>query len=247
MTVTPRQESPSGFDVFLSEDVETPVGFSSSLPDASGLLYRHGSSGRPRVASFFLTAGFALNWTSGTVTAGALPDTAARFLGRWTSNARTLALLVATPRLPSDQRRSNLEALLPDASEVLSPRPAATTQSGNQAEQVRWVHEASGLTWEQLGRVFGVSRRAVHLWAAGGRMNASNAEMLARLVSLLAELPVGSSEERRTLLLAPGPDGRSVIDRLRSQQLSEDRDASGTPFRPEQLLGARHGDVAERT
>src|SRR5437588_7013203 len=27
------------------------------------------------------------------------------------------------------------------------------------------AHEVSGLTWEQIARYFGVSRRAVHLWA----------------------------------------------------------------------------------
>jgi hypothetical protein len=91
-----------------------------------------------------------------------------------------------------------------------------------------------------------VSRRAVHMWANGARMNSANAETLFELLALVRDCPETTPEERRAVLLAPGADGRSMIDRLRARQASDARDVSGMPFRPDELLGARHGDVAER-
>lgn len=111
---------------------------------------------------------------------------------------------------------------------------------------MRRLHEESGLTWEQLGRVFGVSRRAVHLWANGSRMNAANTETLAELVAVVRELPGTAPEQRRAELLAPGGDGRSIIDRLRARTACGPGDVTGVPPRPDQLLGARHDDVAVR-
>lgn len=51
--------------------------------------------------------------------------------------------------------------------------PSATT-----ADRVADLKHRSGLTWEQFGKLFGVSRRAVHHWADGGNLTAAN---LARL------------------------------------------------------------------
>lgn len=110
-----------------------------------------------------------------------------------------------------------------------------------QAAEVKWLHEQSGLTWEQLGRLFGVSRRAVHLWANGSRMNSANAELLGKLVSHVRELP-GSPDEVRAALLSRAAGGLSFVDQVRAQNGSADRDITGTPFRPDELLGARHDD-----
>jgi len=59
------------------------------------------------------------------------------------------------------------------------PEPAA-------AARVRRLKEDSGLTWDQLRRLFGVSRRTVHMWAGGGRINARNEERLAHLENVVA-------------------------------------------------------------
>jgi hypothetical protein len=57
--------------------------------------------------------------------------------------------------------------------EVISPASSATP-----AVRVDDLKHRSGLTWEQLGKLFGVSRRAVHHWVNGGNLTAAN---LARL------------------------------------------------------------------
>lgn len=64
------------------------------------------------------------------------------------------------------------------------------------ADQIRDLHSRSGLTWTQLGSLFGVSRRAVHHWANGGRMNAANAELLAELSTRVAAISEVEPDDR---------------------------------------------------
>jgi transcriptional regulator with XRE-family HTH domain len=114
--------------------------------------------------------------------------------------------------------------------------PTSISQAATPAAQLRHLRDASGLTGEQMARLFGVSRRAVHLWASGGRMNAAHHERLARLLAITSQLPGRTPEQRRTALLAPGQDGLSLFDRLRSEYASGDDDVSGAPWRPADLL-----------
>lgn len=88
-----------------------------------------------------------------------------------------------------------------------------------EGDDVRWLHEASGLTWEHLGRVFGVSRRAVHLWASGARMNAVNAEAVFALAELVRSSPGTSPDERRSWLLRAQDQGGSILERFRQERL----------------------------
>lgn len=70
----------------------------------------------------------------------------------------------------------------------------------------------SGLTWDQLARLFGVSRRAVHFWASGGNMNSQNHQMASQLLSQVRALAGQSAEERRKEILMPRASGRSLFD-----------------------------------
>lgn len=98
------------------------------------------------------------------------------------------------------------------------------------------LRNTSGLTWDQLARLFGVSRRALHLWASGGRMNAANYERLAHLLQAVDALPGFTPAQRRAALLAPGARGMSLFDQLRAEHASSDNDISGTPWGPSDLL-----------
>ncbi len=115
-------------------------------------------------------------------------------------------------------------------------QPVPIPQAAALAAQVRDLREASGLTTEQIARLFGVSRRAVHLWASGGRMNAAHHEQLARLLATIRMLPGHTPEQRKAALLTPDQDGLSLFDRLRSEHKSGDEDVSGAPWRPADLL-----------
>lgn len=175
-------------------------------------------------------AGLALtSWLSGTTTTAPFAATQLRYTGEWSTSAR----VVIPPCTESTPARTVADARAEPS------RPAGLRTA---ADDIRWLHASSGLTWEQLGRAFGVSRRAVHHWANGGRLNAANAEILAYLVALVGSLPAHTADHRRALLLAPTDQGPSVIDRLRSRQRTAAQDALGNPFAPEELVGALHGE-----
>lgn len=100
------------------------------------------------------------------------------------------------------------------ASVIVAAEPAHSVLDTE--SQVRLIHERSGLTWEQLGRLFGVSRRAVHNWAAGSRLSGRNAEVLARVVAMLVPRANYSPEENRDWLLASRAGGISLFDEIRT-------------------------------
>ncbi|MGW0215714.1 helix-turn-helix transcriptional regulator [Micromonospora chokoriensis] len=106
------------------------------------------------------------------------------------------------------------------------------------SDSLRQLRDASGLTWDQLAKLFGVSRRAIHHWANGGRMTARNSEVLRDLMQQFRALPGQDGANRRSIILAPDQSGYSLYDRLRSRYASSTLDVSGTPFSPGQLLGA---------
>lgn len=82
------------------------------------------------------------------------------------------------------------------------------------AEAIRGLRERSGLTWDEIGKAFGVSRRAVHQWANGGRMNSKNVERLSEIVALIDTIPTQTPEEVRSRLVAPNRQGSTLLGRL---------------------------------
>ena len=88
------------------------------------------------------------------------------------------------------------------------PKPVASSR-------VRSLKEDSGLTWDQLRRLFGVSLRSVHLWASGTRMNTRNGERLSTLERIVRDLDVTTPDQRReALLCSPVGGGRSIFQQL---------------------------------
>ncbi|WP_082958897.1 helix-turn-helix transcriptional regulator [Mycobacterium sp. E3198] len=82
-------------------------------------------------------------------------------------------------------------------------------------EMVRWLHEESGLTWDQLARTLGVSRRSVHAWANGQRVSGRNLERLSHVYSTIKEIDASSAEDRRHALFSPRHDMQpNLFDQL---------------------------------
>lgn len=135
--------------------------------------------------------------------------------------------------LPQDHWTST--ALADEAWSVAFRQVARTgpTDVQSSAELVQTLHDESALTWDQLAKLFGVSRRAVHQWVAGGRMNAANAERLAYLLRVVRDLPGSDPDARRSALFAPNmTGGRSRFDALRAENASrpDDINASAGAF-----------------
>lgn len=83
------------------------------------------------------------------------------------------------------------------------------------------VRRLSGLTWDQISRIFGVTRRAVHFWASGQALSSDNEERLERTVGVLRMVDRGSSSANRNALLTTSADGKIPFQLLIEQKYDE--------------------------
>jgi DNA-binding transcriptional regulator YiaG len=120
------------------------------------------------------------------------------------------------------------------------------------------LRRLSGFTWDQLARVFDVSRRSLHFWASGKPMLPRNEEHLQRLLSVVRKIDRGSASANRAALLGVRDDGSLPFDLLADgdyervlsllgqgetrkrapPRLSETARTARGPRPPEELVGA---------
>lgn len=93
------------------------------------------------------------------------------------------------------------------------------------------IHELrfkTGLSWDQLSRLFGVQRRSLHFWASGKPLSARNEEKLYHLLTLIRTIDRGSARANRALLLSPMEGGdRSPFELLLRDEFEELRHQLG--------------------
>ncbi|MBK6693592.1 MAG: helix-turn-helix transcriptional regulator [Myxococcales bacterium] len=135
--------------------------------------------------------------------------------------------------------------------------PAALPAGGAIGE----LRRLSGLTWDQLARMFSVSRRSLHFWASGKPMAPSNEEHLQRVLAVLRKIDRGAASANRSALLGVREDGSIPFDLLVAgkyesalsllgpllgpgdgrrgtpPRLSEEARAARAPRPPEELVG----------
>jgi hypothetical protein len=136
--------------------------------------------------------------------------------------------------------------------------PLANSAEANRST-LNELRRLSGLTWEQLAKLFNVSRRSLHFWASGQPLSRFNEENLHRLLGTIRYINRGSASINHNLLLSSGQDGRLVFDLLIAGEheavkrilgpgnapqkpqlvpLSEDASMSRMPPHPEDLVDA---------
>lgn len=100
-------------------------------------------------------------------------------------------------------------------------RPQQQTTSGASlelrnpvAKSIAELRRLTAFTWEQLARLFNVSRRSVHFWASGNKMTAANEEHLERVLATVRLVDRGSAAANRAALLAPQGDGSTPFEEL---------------------------------
>lgn len=161
---------------------------------------------------------------------------------------------------------TSTESVLPVEIVSRSQRPAYQTTSGLSLLQrersgaaIAELRRLSGFTWEQLARLFKVSRRSLHFWASGKAMTPMNEEHLQRLLAAVRKVDRGSASANRAVLLVARNDGTLPFDLLaegqyervvsllhsgeafarpRPPQLSGEAKAARAPRRPEELVDA---------
>ncbi len=83
------------------------------------------------------------------------------------------------------------------------------------------LKKLSGLTWEQLAKLFNVSRRSLHFWASGQPISRFNQESLYRLLETLRYINRGNADINRHNLLNPGKKNQIPFDLLVAGQYED--------------------------
>ena len=104
-----------------------------------------------------------------------------------------------------------------------------TSVPSSSEEMVRWLYTESGLTWDQLSRVLGVSRRSVHSWASGQRVSGRNLERLSQVYSVISAVDGETPTARRYSLFRPLENEPNLFDGLvqQARKASPPRDDDG--------------------
>lgn len=110
-------------------------------------------------------------------------------------------------------------------------------QREGQAKLVAELRRTSGLTWEQLARVFGVSRRTLHFWASGKPMLPIHEERVARVLAVVRRVDRGSAASTRRTLMTITSANELPFDLLVAGRYSEleERLGIGKPRRTRTL------------
>lgn len=111
------------------------------------------------------------------------------------------------------------------------------------------LRRRSGLTWEQLARLFGVAPRSVHFWASGKPLNAAHEERLGRVLAVIRQIDQGQARATRAALMTAASDGVMPFDLLLTDQFAEVTERLGAssprPMPPRPPLAA-HARAARR-
>ena len=130
----------------------------------------------------------------------------------------TFAVLIAT-MLPGSATATSTGETIVLYSERTAAGPIGQIEhvpAESTAEAIMEIRRRSGLTWEELGDLFDVSRRSVHHWANGKPVTASHDQTIRRMLAAVRRLDQGDQVGTRALLLAVDQAmGVSALDLLK--------------------------------
>jgi DNA-binding transcriptional regulator YiaG len=139
-----------------------------------------------------------------------------------------------------------LDQNLTAASEMTTSGIAIVSTSSPEATQkaINELRRLSGLTWDQLAKLFNVSRRSLHFWASGQPLSRFNEEHLNRLLGTIRYVDQGSASLNRSLLLCPDDNGNPLFNLLVAGKYEEFKRIVGSNNAPRKpLLGALSEDA----
>lgn len=134
---------------------------------------------------------------------GTSADGALRLVRDWV--IRVAGALTVQGTSAAELQRNWLGEIL--ATEQTNSGLAAFEDETPPSTAISELRRRSGLTWEQLARLFGVARRSVHFWASGKPMNAANEERLGRLLAVVRYIDRGSAPATRAAIVSASHDG----------------------------------------
>lgn len=98
---------------------------------------------------------------------------------------------------------------------------AAVAVRADQARYVMELRRVSGLTWDQMARLFDVSRRTLHFWASGNPMLPTHEERLVRVLATVRRMDQGSAVATRRVLMSITTSNELPFDLLAAGRYSE--------------------------
>ena len=125
--------------------------------------------------------------------------------------------------------RETINRNLAAASEMTTSGIAVELISSPESTQkaISELRRLSGLTWDQLARLFNVSQRSLHFWASGQPLSRSNEDHLNRLLGTIRYIDRGSASLNRSLLLRPDGNGNPIFDLLIACKYEEFKQIAG--------------------
>ncbi|HEY9696740.1 MAG TPA: hypothetical protein V6D10_05725 [Trichocoleus sp.] len=122
----------------------------------------------------------------------------------------TLSIPINSSNTPAETFAHYLVA----ASEMTTSGVTLPTIPEVTQKAINELRRLSGLTWDQLAKVFSVSRRSLHFWASGKPLSHSSEEQLNRVLGTIQYIDRGSASLNRSLLLQPDSNGNLLLDLL---------------------------------
>lgn len=104
----------------------------------------------------------------------------------------------ASPAAPSAFVSSATTSRHHHALQAVSPVERTNVET---AAAVAELRRRSGLTWDQLAQLFGVSRRSVHFWASGKALSADNERDLFHVLDIVRSADRGEVRATRAAIL----------------------------------------------
>jgi len=137
-----------------------------------------------------------------------------------------VGLFAVTPTAPRTQRTetpfgppSTPRAKTAQTKAVEPSEEAKVLTESSFRDSIRRIHQASGLTLDEIGQLIGVSRRTVHNWLQGARISSNNVKNLSLVASLLEKEDKGDPAKTRAYLLTPRLGGISRYERILAHRL----------------------------
>lgn len=121
-------------------------------------------------------------------------------------------------------------------SQALGGSGAKRERRKTDSELVRSLRERSGLTWETLAKTLGVSRRSLHMWAAGATVTPAHRSMMDRFEELLDSLGPLPPTEVKARLFERAAAGKALIDQFRMTRDGAKREINGPVLNAYQMM-----------
>lgn len=180
-------------------------------------------------------------------------------------DAGTSKIAYQTPQLITLREHSTSNGCLPNKKEI--PRCDAEEKITH-GDKICEVRRLSGLTWEQMARIFDVSSGDVLSWVSGKQMDEIDRDRLDNLLETIRYINRGAPDMTKPVLLTAGRDGDTPYDLLTKGLFDEVAERVGPgnakpypklppidpaewkwklPLPPECLVGALHDPIHKDT